>query len=148
MYERFTDHARKAVRLAHQEAYRFNHPHVCAIHLFLGLVKESFGLGACALKNAGITLKVARDSVEMAATTPNDTSITTELSETQLFKVIVAYAIEEAARLRHNYIGSEHLLLGILRASNELAELQRVFRNLNINPDQIRTELTELLKQQ
>src|ERR687895_558118 len=116
MYERFTDRARKVMQLANQEAQRFNHEYIRTEHILLGLIKEGSGVAANVLKNLDIDLNRARRQVEM--TIPYAASaepVSGRLPQTPRTKKVIEFAIEEARRLNHNYVGTEHLLLGLLR---------------------------------
>ena len=116
MYERFTDRARKVMQLANQEAQRFNHEYVGTEHILLGLVKEGSGVAANVLKNLDIDLRKIRLEVEKIVQTGPDMVISSKLPHTPGAKKVITHSIEEARNLNHNYVGTEHLLLGLLRA--------------------------------
>ena len=115
MYERFTDRARKVMQLANQEAQRFNHEYIGTEHILLGLVKEGSGVAANVLKNLDIDLRKVRLEVEKLVKSGPDMVTMGKLPQTPRAKKVIEYAIEEARNLNHNYVGTEHLLLGLLR---------------------------------
>ena len=115
MFERFTDRARKVMALANQEAQRFNHEYIGTEHILLGLVKEGSGVGANVLKNLDVDLRKVRLEVEKLVKSGPDMVTMGKLPQTPRAKKVIEYAIEEARNLNHNYVGTEHLLLGLLR---------------------------------
>src|SRR5881396_375433 len=114
MYERFTDRARKVMQLANQEAQRFNHEYIGTEHILLGLVKEGSGVAANVLKNLDVDLRKIRLEVEKIVQTGPDMVTIPNPPQTPRAKRVVEFAIDEACSLDHNYVGTEHLLLGIL----------------------------------
>src|SRR5438477_477834 len=115
MYERFTDRARKVMQLANQEAQRFNHEYIGTEHILLGLVKEGSGVAAHVLKNLDIDLRKVRLEVEKIAQSGPDMAdvvLFGRRPQTPRAKKVIEYSIEEARNLNHNYVGTEHLLLG------------------------------------
>ncbi|AQQ72223.1 ATP-dependent Clp protease ATP-binding subunit ClpC [Limihaloglobus sulfuriphilus] len=143
MFERFTDRARKVMVLANQEAQRFNHEYIGTEHLFLGLVKEGSGVGATVLRNLGIDIRKVRIEVEkMVKSGPNVVSLG-KLPQTPRVKRVIEYAIEEARSLNHNYIGTEHILLGLLRETEGIAA--QVMLNLGVNLEDVRDEVLNIL---
>ena len=121
MYERFTDRARKVMQLANQEAQRFNHEYVGTEHVLLGMVKEGSGVAANVLKNLDVDLRKIRVEVEKLVQTGPDMVTMGKLPQTPRAKKVIEYAIEEARNLNHNYVGTEHLLLGLLREQEGVA---------------------------
>src|SRR3954467_11145424 len=124
MYERFTDRARKVMQLAHQGAQRFNHEYIGTEHILLGLVKEGSGVAANVLKNLDIDLRKIRLEVEKIVQSGPDMAAVVLLGRRPLtprVKKVIEYAIEEARGLNHNYVGTEHLLLGLLREEEGVA---------------------------
>src|SRR5471030_2197627 len=115
MFERFTDRARKVMALANQEAQRFNHEYIGTEHILLGLVKEGSGVGANVLKNLDVDLRKVRLEVEKLVKSGPDMVTMGKLPQTPRAKKVVEYAMEEARNLNHNYVGTEHLLLGLIR---------------------------------
>ena len=119
MYERFTDRARKVMQLANQEAQRFNHEYIGTEHILLGLVKEGSGVAANVLKNLDIDLRKIRLEVEKIVQSGPDMVTMGKLPQTPRAKKVIEYSIEEARNLGHNYVGTEHILLGLLEARDE-----------------------------
>jgi ATP-dependent Clp protease ATP-binding subunit ClpC len=145
MYDRFTDRAKKVMQLANQEAQRFNHEFIGTEHILLGLVKEGFGAAANALKNLGVDLPKVRLEVEKIVQKRAERITAGSLPLTPRAKQMLEYSIEAARNLNQNYVGTEHLLLGILRESDTVAA--QVLLNLGLNLVQVREELLKLLEQ-
>src|ERR1700758_4767462 len=143
MYERFTDRARKVMQLANQEAQRFNHEYVGTEHVLLGLVKEGSGVAANVLKNLDVDLRKIRLEVEKIVQAGPDMVTMGKLPQTPRAKKVIEYSIEEARNLNHNYVGTEHLLLGLLREQEGVAA--QVLMNLNLKLDEVREEVLNLL---
>jgi ATP-dependent Clp protease ATP-binding subunit ClpC len=143
MFERFTDRARKVMALANQEAQRFNHEYIGTEHILLGLVKEGSGVGANVLKNLGVDLRKVRLEVEKLVKSGPEMVTMGKLPQTPRAKRVIEYAIEEARNLNHNYVGTEHLLLGLLREQDGVAA--QVLMNLGLKLDDVREEVLNLL---
>ena len=143
MFERFTDRARKVMALANQEAQRFNHEYSGTEHVLLGLVKEGSGVGANVLKNLGVDLRKVRLEVEKLVKSGPEMVTMGKLPQTPRAKKVIEYAIEEARNLNHNYVGTEHLLLGLLREQDGVAA--QVLMNLGLKLDEVREEVLNLL---
>ncbi len=143
MFERFTDRARKVMALANQEAQRFNHEYIGTEHILLGLVKEGSGVGANVLKNLGVDLRKVRLEVEKLVKSGPDMVTMGKLPQTPRAKKVIEYAIEEARNLNHNYVGTEHLLLGLLREHDGVAA--QVLMNLGLKLEEVREEVLNLL---
>src|ERR1700689_3727044 len=143
MFERFTDRARKVMALANQEAQRFNHEYIGTEHILLGLVKEGSGVGANVLKNLDVDLRKVRLEVEKLVKSGPDMVTMGKLPQTPRAKKVIEYAIEEARNLNHNYVGTEHLLLGLLREHDGVAA--QVLRNLGLKLEDVREEVLNLL---
>ena len=143
MFERFTDRARKVMALANQEAQRFNHEYIGTEHILLGLVKEGSGVGANVLKNLDVDLRKVRLEVEKLVKSGPETVTMGKLPQTPRAKKVIEYAIEEARNLNHNYVGTEHLLLGLLREQDGVAA--QVLMNLNLRLEDVREEVLNLL---
>ncbi len=143
MFERFTDRARKVMALANQEAQRFNHEFIGTEHLLLGLVKEGSGVGATVLKNLDVDIKKLRLEVEKLVHSGPDMVTMGKLPQTPKAKKVIEYAIEEARSLNHNYVGTEHILLGLLRESDGIAA--QVLMNLGLKLEEVRQEVLNLL---
>ncbi|MBT3278246.1 MAG: ATP-dependent Clp protease ATP-binding subunit [Phycisphaerales bacterium] len=143
MFERFTERARKVRSLANQEAQHFNHEYIGTEHILLGLVKEGSGVGANVLKRLGVELHKVRMEVEKLVKPGPDMVTMGKLPHTPRAKKVFEYSIEEARALNHNYVGTEHLLLGLLRESEGIAA--QVLLNLGIRLDEVRDEVLNLL---
>ncbi len=143
MFERFTDRARKVMALANQEAQRFNHEYIGTEHILLGLVKEGSGVGATVLKNLDVDIKKLRLEVEKLVKSGPDMVTMGKLPQTPKAKKVIEYAIEEARSLNHNYVGTEHILLGLLRESEGIAA--QVLMNLGLKLEDVRQEVLNLL---
>ena len=143
MYERFTDRARKVMQLANQEAQRFNHEYIGTEHILLGLVKEGSGVAANVLKNLDVDLRKIRMEVEKIVQTGPDMVTMGKLPHTPRAKKVIEYAMEEARNLNHNYVGTEHLLLGLLREQEGVAA--QVLLNLSLKLEEVREEVLNLL---
>ena len=143
MYERFTDRARKVMQLANQEAQRFNHEYIGTEHILLGLVKEGSGVAANVLKNLDADLRKIRLEVEKIVQSGPDMVTMGKLPQTPRAKKVIEYAMEEARNLNHNYVGTEHLLLGLLREQEGVAA--QVLMNLGLKLEDVREEVLNLL---
>jgi ATP-dependent Clp protease ATP-binding subunit ClpC len=143
MYERFTDRARKVMQLANQEAQRFNHEYIGTEHILLGLVKEGSGVAANVLKNLDVDLRKIRIEVEKIVQTGPDMVTMGKLPQTPRAKKVIEYAMDEARNLNHNYVGTEHLLLGLLREQEGVAA--QVLMNLGMKLEDVRDEVLNLL---
>src|SRR5216683_659695 len=143
MYERFTDRARKVMQLANQEAQRFKHEYIGTEHILLGLAKEGAGVAANVLKNLDINLEKIRREVEKIVVFGPDEVTMGKLPQTPRAKKVIEYAIEEARNLNHNYVGTEHLLLGLLREHDGVAA--QVLMNLGLKLEEVREEVLNLL---
>jgi ATP-dependent Clp protease ATP-binding subunit ClpC len=143
MYERFTDRARKVMQLANQEAQRFNHEYIGTEHILLGLVKEGSGVAANVLKNLDIDLRKIRLEVEKLVQSGPEMVTMGRLPHTPRAKKVTEYAMEEARNLNHNYVGTEHVLLGLLREQEGVAA--QVLMNLGLKLEEVREEVLNLL---
>ena len=129
--------------LANQEAQRFNHEYIGTEHILLGLVKEGSGVGANVLKNLDVDIKKLRLEVEKLVKSGPDMVSMGKLPHTPRAKKVIEFAIEEARSLNHNYIGTEHLLLGLLRETEGVAA--QVLMNLGLKLEDVRQEVLNLL---
>ncbi|MCX7806368.1 MAG: ATP-dependent Clp protease ATP-binding subunit [Planctomycetota bacterium] len=143
MYDRFTDRARKVMSYARQEAERLNHDYIGTEHILLGIVKEGTGVAANVLENLNVDLEKVRMEVEKLVKPAPDVVTMGSLPLTPRAKKAIELAIEEARALDHNYVGTEHLLLGLLRENEGLAA--QVLVNLNLKLDDVRREVMEFL---
>ena len=143
MYERFTDRARKVMQLANQEAQRFNHEYIGTEHILLGLVKEGSGVAANVLKNLEVDLRKIRLEVEKLVQSGPEMVTMGKLPQTPRAKKVIEYSMEEARNLNHNYVGTEHILLGLLREQEGVAA--QVLMNLGLKLEEVREEVLNLL---
>jgi ATP-dependent Clp protease ATP-binding subunit ClpC len=142
MYERFTDRARKVMQLANQETQRFCHEYVGTEHILLGLIKEGSGVAANVLKNLDLDLRTVRVEVAKLVQSGPDMVTKGKLPQTPRAKKVIEYSMEEARNLNHNYVGTEHILLGLLREQEGVAA--QVLTNLGLKLDEVRQEVLNL----
>lgn len=143
-FEKFTDRARKVLTLAQEEAQRFNHNYIGTEHLLLGLVRENDGVAAKVLANMGVQLSKVRSAVEFIIGR-GETMVTSELGLTPRAKKVLELAVDEARRLNHHYIGTEHLLLGLVREGEGIAA--GVLESLGVNLERVRTQVMQIVSQ-
>ncbi len=143
-FDKFTDRARKVLTLAQDEAQRFNHNYIGTEHLLLGLVREGEGVAARVLENMNVELPKVRTAVEFIIGR-GDRPVVGEVGLTPRAKRVIELAIDEARRLGHNYIGTEHLLLGLVREGEGIAA--GVLELLGVNLDKVRHEVIRVLSQ-
>jgi ATP-dependent Clp protease ATP-binding subunit ClpC len=136
MFDRFTDRARRTLTLASQEAMRLRHDHIGTEHLLLGLVKEGSGLAAVVLQQFHISLSSVREKVEDLTHGPGPNPTPGKLRQTERYTRVLGYAIDEANSLSNNYVGTEHLLLGLLREPEGTAS--KVLSGMNLKLDDVR----------
>lgn len=142
MFERFTEHARNVMALANQEAQQFGHEYIGTEHILWGLAKEVTGVAAAVLKHFNVDLKPLRKEVEALLEGRPHKETVEALPQSQPAKDVLKAAIEEARSLHHNYIGTEHLLLGLMHDS-EMVSAQ-VLANLGLQRDAVRDEVRKL----
>lgn len=143
MYERFTDRARKVLQLANQEANRLNHEYIGTEHILLGLIKEGSGVASNVLRNLDVDLGKIRREVEKLV--PPGTGMVSlgRLPQTPRAKKAIEYAMDEARTLNHMYVGTEHILLGLLREQEGIAA--QVLMNLGLRLNDVRDEVLNLI---
>jgi ATP-dependent Clp protease ATP-binding subunit ClpC len=143
MFERFTDRARRVVVLAQEEARLLNHNYIGTEHLLLGLINEGEGLAAKALDSLGVTLEQVRSQVEemigVGTATPQG-----HIPFTPRAKKVLELSLREALQLGHNYIGTEHILLGLLREGEGVAA--QVLMKLNLDMQKVRQTVLQLMQ--
>ena len=142
MFQRFSDRARKVMAVANQEANRFNPGNIGTEHILLGLVKEVSGIGANVLKNLGADLPTVRMKVEKLVKAGPNMMTMNKLPQTPRAQKVIEYAIEEAHNLNRDYVGTEHLLLGLLREHDGVAA--QVLMNLGLKLEQLREAVRNL----
>ncbi|MBN18256.1 MAG: NDP-hexose 4-ketoreductase [Chloroflexi bacterium] len=143
-FEKFSERARRVLSLAQEEAKRFNHTHIDTEHILLGLLKEKEGVAATVLVNLGVDLSKAITAVEFIIS-KRDKSGSGEIGLTPRAKKVIELAVDEARRLNHNYIGTEHLLIGLLREGEGVAA--GVLESLQVNLDNLREQTERVLEE-
>ena len=143
-FDKFTERARKVLTLAQEEATRFNHNYIGTEHLLLGLVREGEGVAAKVLSNLGVELNRVRSAVEFIIGR-GDRPTVGEIGLTPRAKKVIELAVDEARRLGHHYIGTEHLLLGLVREGEGIAA--GVLESLGVNLEKVRTQTIQVLSQ-
>src|SRR3990170_4246212 len=143
-FDKFTERARRVLTLAQEEAQRFNHNYIGTEHLLLGLVREGDGVAAKVLSNLGVELNKVRSAVEFIIGR-GDRMVLGEIGLATRAKKVIELAVDEARRLSHHYIGTEHLLLGLVREGEGIAA--SVLESLGVNLEKVRTETTRILSQ-
>jgi ATP-dependent Clp protease ATP-binding subunit ClpC len=143
MFNRFTERARKVLVLAKEEARRFNHDYIGTEHILLGLIREGEGVACAVLQNLGIDLERLRIEIEKLISPGSSASVLGDIPFTPRAKKALELAAEEAHNLGHNYIGTEHILLGLLREGEGLAS--QVIFSLGVDLRKIREEISALL---
>ncbi len=143
MFNKFTERARKVILLAKEEAKRFNHDYIGTEHLLLGLVREGEGVAAAVLQNLGLNAELIRMEVEKLVQPGPTTVISGDIPFTPKAKKVIELAMDEARSLGHNYVGTEHILLGLIREGEGVAS--QVLLNLGLDLGRVRNEIMELL---
>ncbi len=143
MFNRFTERARKVIILAKEEAKRFNHDYIGTEHILLGLLREGEGVAAAVLKSLGLELSQVRLEIEKFVQVGPNTVISGDVPFTPQAKKAIELAMDEANALGHNYIGTEHVLLGLIREGEGVAA--QVLFNLGLDATKVREAVTELL---
>ncbi len=143
MFNRFTERARKVIVYAKEEARRFNHDYIGTEHLLLGLIREGEGVASAVLQKLGLDLETIRIEVEKLVQPGPQTQVMGDIPFTPRSKKALELSAEEARALGHNYIGTEHLLLGLVKEGEGMA--YRVLLNLGLDLGKLRNEVMELL---
>jgi len=143
MFNRFTERARKVIIIAKEEARRFNHDFIGTEHILLGLVREGEGVAAIVLKSLTLELGQIKTEVEKFVQPGPNAVISGDVPFTPAAKKAIELAMDEANSLGHNYIGTEHLLLGLVREGEGVAS--QVLFNLGLNANKIRESVMDLL---
>ncbi len=143
-FDKFTERARKVLTLAQEEAQRFNHNYIGTEHLLLGLVREGDGVAAKVLANLGVELPKVRSAVEFIIGR-GDRTVTGDIGLTPRAKKVIELAVDEARRLNHHYIGTEHLLLGLVREGEGIAA--GVLESLGVSLEKVRNQIIHVLNQ-
>src|SRR3954463_10206075 len=143
-FDKFTERARKVLTLAQEEAQRFNHNYIGTEHLLLGLVREGDGVAARVLSNMGVQLPKVRSAVEFIIGR-GEGAVVGDIGLTPRAKKVIELAVDEARRLNHHYIGTEHLLLGLVREGEGIAA--GVLESLGVNLEKVRTQVMQVVSQ-
>src|SRR5438477_12629580 len=144
-FDKFTERARKVLTLAQEEAQRFNHNYIGTEHLLLGLVREGDGVAAKVLANLGVELSKVRSAVEFIIGR-GDRMVLGEIGLTPRAKKVIELAVDEARRLNHHYIGTEHLLLGLVREGAGIAA--GVLESFGLSLQEVRAKTIQVLNEQ
>jgi ATP-dependent Clp protease ATP-binding subunit ClpC len=141
-FNKFTERARKVLHLAQEEAQRLKHNYIGTEHLLLGLIREGDGVAAKVLSNLGVDLDKARISVESILGRGNRVVIG-EIGFTPRAKKVIELAVDEARRLHHHYLGTEHLLLGLMREGQGIGA--GVLESLGVSLEKVRAQTMQVL---
>ncbi len=141
-FDKFTERARRVLTLAQEEAQRFNHNYIGTEHLLLGLVREGDGIAARVLGNLGVQLPKVRSAVEFIIGR-GESMIMGEIGLTPRAKKVIELAVDEARRLNHHYIGTEHLLLGLVREGEGIAA--GVLESLGVSLEKVRAQVIQVV---
>ncbi len=144
MFDKFTNRAKQVIKLAKKEAQRLNHNYLGTEHVLLGLLKLGQGVAVNVLRNLNIDFETVRSEVEKLVGYGPEIQVYGDPALTGKVKKVFEYANEEAANLNHNYVGTEHLLLGLLRQTDGVAA--QVLENLNVNLKEVRKEVLKELE--
>ncbi|HUT85263.1 MAG TPA: ATP-dependent Clp protease ATP-binding subunit [Elusimicrobiales bacterium] len=143
MGTRFTDRAQKVIMIAQEEAKRLNHDYVGTEHILLGLVSLGEGVAAQVLNNVGVSFRHIRAEIEKMVGVGDNMMLLGEIPFTPRAKKVLEFAVEEAQHMGHSYIGTEHILLGLIREEEGVAA--RVLENLGMKLDSVRKAVLELI---
>jgi len=143
MYDKFTDRAKKVMQLANAEAQRLHHEYIGTEHVLLALVREGTGVAANVLQVLGVELKTVIKDVEAVVDRGHIETISGTLPQTARARKVIEYAIEEARGMQHNFVGTEHLLLGLLHDDCNIAA--QVLINRDVSLSRAREEVCKLL---
>src|SRR2546426_5856289 len=145
-FDRFNDRAKRTLALAQDEAIRFNHNYIGVEHLLLGLIREGEGVAARVLNSLGVDLSKARTSVEFIIGRGDSTTAPSEITLSPRTKKVIELAIDEARKLGHSHVGTEHLLLGIVREAGSIGA--GVLQSLGVSLDEVRHRVIAVLGNQ
>ena len=141
-FERFTERAKKVLTLAQEEAERSHHSYIGTEHLLLGLLREGEGLAAKVLNNLGVEIGSVRQTIE-SVLGRNERTVIQQIIPTSRVKKVIEISFDEARRMGHNYVGTEHILLGLLMEGEGIAA--HVLSDLGATLDRVRSEIERLL---
>ena len=140
-FDKFTKPARKVLSLAHEEALRFQHNYIGTEHLLIGLLREGDGIAAKVLNGLGVELDKAREAIVLIIG-QGDRIVLDKIGLTPRTKKVIELAVDEARGLNHDSIGTEHLLLGLIREGEGIAAI--VLESLGVNLEKARTQTIRL----
>ena len=143
MHDKFTERVRKVMYLAREEAARLQHDYIGTEHLLLGILREGEGIAATVLNNLNLDLDQIRQAVENMVSSSGGTLTIGEIPFTPRAKRVLELSVDEARQLGHNYVGTEHLLLGLIREGEGIAA--RVLLELGVDRKKVREETLKLL---
>ncbi|HPE29053.1 MAG TPA: Clp protease N-terminal domain-containing protein, partial [Candidatus Mcinerneyibacteriales bacterium] len=144
MYDRFSERARKVVLYAREEAARLNYDFIGTEHLLLGLLREGASIGVIVLRRLEVDINLLRDEIKKFIIQDGDRArVEHDIQLTPRAKRVLELAMDEAGRMGHNFVGTEHILLGLLREGEGIAS--RVLKNFGVTPDRVRSEVVRLL---
>ena len=144
MFDKFTNRAKQVIKLAKKEAQRLNHNYLGTEHVLLGLLKLGQGIAVNVLRNLNLDYETIRNEVERIVGFGPEIQVYGDPALTGKVKKVFEFANEEATNLNHNYVGTEHLLLALLRQTDGVAA--QVLENLNVNLKEIRKEILKELE--
>jgi ATP-dependent Clp protease ATP-binding subunit ClpA len=144
-FDRFNDRAKRVLALAQDEAIRFNHNYIGVEHLLLGLTREGEGVAARALNSLGVELSKARTAVEFIIGRGDSTIAPSQITLSPHTKRVIELAIDEGRRLGHSWVGTEHLLLGIVREGQSAGA--GVLQSLGVPPEKVREQVIVIMAQ-
>src|SRR6266511_4714634 len=142
-FDRFNDRAKRTLALAQDEAIRFNHNYIGVEHLLLGLIREGEGVAARVLDSLGVDLSKARTNVEFIIGRGDSTTAPSEITLSPRTKKVIELAIDEARKLGHSHVGTEHLLLGLVREGEGIAS--GVLESLGVTLERVRNDVIATL---
>jgi ATP-dependent Clp protease ATP-binding subunit ClpC len=145
-FDKFTERARNSLILAQQEAKSFHHDHIGPGHLLLGLIREAEGVAGRILQNFNVNLLDVRSKV-FEIIGEGNASPDAELGLSPRSKKVIELAVDESRRLNHNYIGTEHILIGINREEEEANPAERIMVRLDITLEEVRSAVIDVVRQ-
>src|SRR5436309_10032622 len=144
-FDRFNDRAKRVLALAQDEAIRFNHNYIGVEHLLLGLIREGEGVAARVLNSVGVDLAKARTSVEFIIGRGDSATAPSEITLSPRTKKVIELAIDEARKLGHSHVGTEHLLLGVVREGQSIGA--GILQSLGVSLEHVRHQVIATLGQ-
>ena len=145
-FDRFNDRAKRVLALAQDEAIRFNHNYIGTEHLLLGLVREGEGVAARVLDSLGVELSKVRTAVEFIIGRGDSTTSPSEITLSPRTKKLIELAVDESRKLGHSHVGTEHLLLGLIRDDGSMA--CEILKAQGVTLEKIRHQVIATLGQQ